>query len=109
MCLISAKIEENEDGEERKIILKSEQKVFEQIKKIDLPMVVVAVVGPCRTGNSYLMNCLASSFKGTHITIFVFEVVMCSMLIEQTAFIFLNKTYKVSINFLLISFFIRKT
>ncbi|XP_060551709.1 protein SEY1 homolog isoform X2 [Ruditapes philippinarum] len=64
MRLISAKSEENEDGQKGKIIWKSEMKVSEQIKKIDLPLVVVAVVGPCRTGKSYLMNCLANSFKG---------------------------------------------
>lgn len=64
MCLISAESEENEDGEETKIVLKKEPNTFEQIEKIDRPLVVVAVVGLYRTGKSYLMNRLADSSTG---------------------------------------------
>ncbi|XP_060561033.1 guanylate-binding protein 1-like [Ruditapes philippinarum] len=64
MCLISTVSENNKEGEETKILLKSEEKVFDQIAKIDWPMVVVAVAGLYRTGKSYLMNCLAESNKG---------------------------------------------
>jgi ribosome biogenesis GTPase A len=64
MCLISAESEKNEKGEETKIVLKKEPKTFEQIEKIDRPIVVVAVVGLYRTGKSYLMNRLADSSTG---------------------------------------------
>ncbi|XP_060551713.1 guanylate-binding protein 1-like [Ruditapes philippinarum] len=62
--LISTESVQSEDGKEEKIILKSENEVFEQIKQIDLPLVVVAVVGLYRSGKSYLMNRLAKSTKG---------------------------------------------
>ncbi|XP_060552248.1 guanylate-binding protein 6-like isoform X1 [Ruditapes philippinarum] len=64
MCMISAVSEKNKIGEETKIHLKSEEKVFDQIAKIDWPIVVVAVAGLYRTGKSYLMNRLAESNKG---------------------------------------------
>jgi ribosome biogenesis GTPase A len=64
MCLISTESVKNEQGEEDKIILKSELEVFKQIEQIELPMVIVAVVGLYRTGKSYLMNRLAESTKG---------------------------------------------
>ncbi|XP_060561032.1 guanylate-binding protein 2-like [Ruditapes philippinarum] len=64
MCMISALSVTNDIGEETKILLKSEDKVFDQIKKIDLPMVVVAIAGLYRTGKSYLMNRLADTSKG---------------------------------------------
>ncbi|XP_060575169.1 guanylate-binding protein 1-like isoform X2 [Ruditapes philippinarum] len=64
MCLISAENVKNEHGEEDKIMLKSEQEVFKQIEQIEMPMVIVAVVGLYRTGKSYLMNRLAESTKG---------------------------------------------
>ncbi|XP_060572446.1 guanylate-binding protein 1-like [Ruditapes philippinarum] len=64
MCLIGAENVKNEIGEETKILLKSEEQVFDQIAKIDWPMVVVAVAGVYRTGKSYLMNRLADSSKG---------------------------------------------
>jgi ribosome biogenesis GTPase A len=62
--LISTVNEKNAIGKETKILLKSEEKVFDQIAKIDWPIVVVAVVGLYRTGKSYLMNRLAGSNKG---------------------------------------------
>jgi hypothetical protein len=71
MCLISSESVENEEGEEINILLKSEQAAFAQIKKIDWPIVVVAVVGLYRTGKSYLMNRLAQSSKGK--TIFIYH------------------------------------
>ncbi|XP_060559206.1 uncharacterized protein LOC132719451 [Ruditapes philippinarum] len=64
MCMISAVTVTNEIGEETKILLKSEEKVFDQIAKIDWPIVVVAIAGLYRTGKSYLMNRLANSSKG---------------------------------------------
>ncbi|XP_060566028.1 guanylate-binding protein 1-like isoform X2 [Ruditapes philippinarum] len=64
MCLISAISETNEKGEETKILLESQENAFDQIAKIDWPMVVVAVAGLYRTGKSYLMNRLAESSKG---------------------------------------------
>jgi predicted AAA+ superfamily ATPase len=72
----------SKDGKEEKIILKSEQDVFEQIKQIDLPLVIVAVVGLYRTGKSYLMNCLAKSSQGN---IYIMnKIVICKMLIVRT-------------------------
>jgi hypothetical protein len=64
--MISAVTETNEIGEETKILLKSEEKVFDQIAKIDWPIVVVAIAGLYRTGKSYLMNRLANSSKGNN-------------------------------------------
>ncbi|XP_060606846.1 guanylate-binding protein 1-like [Ruditapes philippinarum] len=64
VCLISAVSETNEIGEETNILLKSEETAFDQITKVDWPIVVVAVAGLYRTGKSYLMNRLAGSSKG---------------------------------------------
>ncbi|XP_060552254.1 guanylate-binding protein 6-like [Ruditapes philippinarum] len=64
MWLISSKIEKNEAGKETKTLLKIEEEVFDQISKIDWPIVVVAVAGLSKTGKSYLMNRLAKSSKG---------------------------------------------
>jgi ribosome biogenesis GTPase A len=77
MCLISTVSENNKEGEETKILLKSEEKVFDQIAKIDWPMVVVAVAGLYRTGKSYLMNCLAESNKG-NLTVYVSVILSLS-------------------------------
>ncbi|XP_060575226.1 guanylate-binding protein 1-like [Ruditapes philippinarum] len=63
MCLISSESVEDEDGEEI-IKMEEEQEVLNQLKQIDLPMVIVAVVGLYRTGKSYLMNLLAESTTG---------------------------------------------
>ncbi|XP_060575210.1 guanylate-binding protein 1-like [Ruditapes philippinarum] len=64
MCLISTESVKNAKGEIIKVNLKEEQKVLNQLKQIDLPMVIVAVVGLYRTGKSYLMNLLAESTTG---------------------------------------------
>jgi predicted AAA+ superfamily ATPase len=64
MCLISTESVENENGGEIKNNFKEEQEVLNQLKQIDLPMVIVAVVGLYRTGKSYLMNLLAESTTG---------------------------------------------
>ncbi|XP_060605755.1 guanylate-binding protein 1-like [Ruditapes philippinarum] len=64
MRLISNVIEKNEAGKETKTLLKSEEEVFDQISKIDWPIVVVAVAGLSKTGKSYLLNRLAGSSKG---------------------------------------------
>jgi hypothetical protein len=64
MCLISAECERNKKGKVTKTHLISQGEALDQISKIDLPIVVVAVVGLYRTGKSYLMNCLAQSSKG---------------------------------------------
>jgi predicted AAA+ superfamily ATPase len=64
MCLIRSVIVEDEDGEEIMIKMEEEQEVLNQLKQIDLPTVIVAVVGLYRTGKSYLMNLLAESTTG---------------------------------------------
>jgi ABC-type antimicrobial peptide transport system ATPase subunit len=55
MCLISI----DEDGN-----FNIEEEALKQIRRIDLPLVIVAVVGLCRTGKSYLMNRLAGQSAG---------------------------------------------
>ncbi|XP_055979139.1 guanylate-binding protein 6-like [Sorex fumeus] len=40
------------------------QEALEILQKISQPVVVVAIVGPYRTGKSYLMNCLAGQNQG---------------------------------------------
>jgi predicted AAA+ superfamily ATPase len=69
MCLISTESVENARGEIIKINYKEEQEVLNQLKQIDLPMVIVAMVGLYRTGKSYLMNLLAESTRGKPIQI----------------------------------------
>ncbi|XP_060575072.1 guanylate-binding protein 4-like [Ruditapes philippinarum] len=63
MCLISSESVEDVHGEEI-IKMEEKQEVLNQLKEIDLPMVIVAVVGQYRTGKSYLMNLLAESTTG---------------------------------------------
>ncbi|XP_052790073.1 guanylate-binding protein 3-like [Mya arenaria] len=55
LCLLSA-------GD--KNVLQVDQSVLEQLSIIDLPCVIVAIVGLYRTGKSYLMNRLANDDKG---------------------------------------------
>ncbi|XP_052783276.1 guanylate-binding protein 1-like [Mya arenaria] len=55
LCLISA-------GPRNE--LKLEVDTIEQLSKIDLPCVVVAIAGLYRTGKSFLMNCLADQNRG---------------------------------------------
>ncbi|XP_053391318.1 cilia- and flagella-associated protein 251-like isoform X6 [Mercenaria mercenaria] len=57
MCLIST----NEEGN-----VSVEENALNQIKKIDCPLVVVAIAGLYRTGKSYLMNRLAGSNAGMY-------------------------------------------
>jgi ribosome biogenesis GTPase A len=66
MCLIGAVSVTNEKGEVTKTLLETQEEALDQISKIDLPLVVVAVVGLYRTGKSYLMNRLAESNKGSY-------------------------------------------
>lgn len=61
MCLISTESVKNAKGKVEKVNLKEKQEVLNQLKQIDLPMVIVAVTGPYNTGKSYLMNQLAES------------------------------------------------
>ncbi|XP_053390357.1 guanylate-binding protein 1-like [Mercenaria mercenaria] len=42
----------------------TDQDVLDQLKQIDAPLVVVAIAGLCRTGKSYLMNCVAGRKEG---------------------------------------------
>ncbi|XP_052784150.1 guanylate-binding protein 2-like isoform X2 [Mya arenaria] len=55
LCLISA-------GSKNE--LEVEEDTIEQLSKIDLPCVVVAIAGLYRTGKSFLMNCLADQNGG---------------------------------------------
>ena len=87
MCLISTETVKDAKGEIININYNGEQEVLNQIKQIDLPMVIVAVVGLYRTGKSYLMNCLAESSKGIY-----------KYIILRTTFIFLKVTDLISMN-----------
>ncbi|XP_060551714.1 guanylate-binding protein 1-like [Ruditapes philippinarum] len=64
MCLIGAVYVKNQKGQVTKTHLEIQEEALDQISKIDLPIVVVAVVGLYRTGKSYLMNRLAESNTG---------------------------------------------
>ncbi|XP_053388986.1 uncharacterized protein LOC128552018 [Mercenaria mercenaria] len=55
MCLVRI----SDDGQ-----FEVDENILMQFRKIELPIVVVAVVGLCRTGKSYLMNCLAGQPGG---------------------------------------------
>ena len=57
VCLIES------DSDGRLVVVPSALKILQQIEQ---KVVVVSVVGMCRTGKSYLMNKLAGTNKGEH-------------------------------------------
>jgi flavodoxin len=76
MCLISTETVKDAKGEIININYNGEQEVLNQIKQIDLPMVIVAVVGLYPTDKSYLMSQFTESTKGEIICLIIFEGIL---------------------------------
>jgi hypothetical protein len=77
MCLISEERTHTQTKDE--IHLRCNQKAVEQIEKINIPIVVLAVVGRHNTDTSHLMNHLGTSFYNENNATYIFSLTYADM------------------------------